>query len=616
MSNEASTPQSIASTAADTPEPELPAADIRQQQQLGKMLLDRTFWSTWWLPIVSLLLAAGLIATSLRTRGPRVTIHFVEGHGLKAGDAVRYRGIDVGQVIGLRLNDRADGVDVSLRLESNSRQLAREGARFWIERPRFSLSRVSGLETVVGAKYVSVLPGPESSRKVYEFDGLPAPPALQDGETQEITIRFLQGHGLAAGDPLKHRGIVVGEVTTVELNATLEGVSVRLRLLDSARQLARAGTQFWIERPKVSLTSARGLDTIVGGRYLAVLPGSSDADPQSEFDGLETPAAAEERVEGGLEFVLESPHRHGLEIGAPISYRGLAIGHVIAVGLAPDASVVEARVYVQPSYKNLVRDNSRFWSMSGFDLDVGLTGVRLTAETLATIAAGGVAVATPSNPGKVVATGHRFPLHDKADDNWPTWQPRIALGNAAAPHVSPLPQLSRASLRWTEKKFGFTRQRQREGWVLPLDDDRLLGPADLLTVPAQALEQSATLELNGHELPLSPELSQTFGDLSLLPMPKELTNSSPRWPAARLRVALQPEDGVLVPGWQEPSTVLAATHLKSADGNWLIAAHMPIPTDLHGAAVVSSVDGKLVGIVFAEKGRARVALLSEQAVKK
>jgi hypothetical protein len=540
-------------------------------------------------------------------------IHFSEGFGLKTGDAVRYRGIDVGRVEEVRLNAKSDGVDVTLRLESNARQLAREGSRFWIERPRFSLSRVSGLETVIGAKFVGVLPSSEPGRVTYEFDGVPMPPALPNAESDEITVQFLQGHGLAVGDPLKHRGIVVGEVTAVELNPNLTGVTVRLRLLESARHLARAGTQFWIERPKVSLTNSRGLDTIVGGRYLAVLPGPSDAEPQSEFEGLEIPAAEEERAEGGLEIVLASPRRHGLEIGAPVSYRGLAVGHVISVGLAADSSVVEARVYIQPSHKSLVRDNSRFWSMSGFDLDVGLTGVRLSAETLATIAAGGVAFATPNDPGKEVATGHRFSLHDKAEDSWSAWQPRMPLGNAAAPHLS-LPQPLRAALSWKEKKFGFTRQRQREGWVLPLDNSRLLGPANLLTIPGVALEQSATLELDGRELALSTANARTFGDLALLTVPADIQLSS-RWPREKMRVPQLPEDGVLVPGWQEPSSILAAAHLTAADGGWLVAAPVPIPADLHGATVVSSQDGHLLGMVVADNGRARIALLSEQGLK-
>lgn len=597
------------------PDSKFPAAEIRQQRGIGQVLRGRSFLATWWLPAACLVLTIVLIISSMRARGPKLIIHFTEGHGLKVGDAVRYRGIDVGQVTDVRLNPKANGVDVTLMLAPNSRQLAREGARFWVERPRFSLSRVSGLETVVGAKYIGVLPGQETGRTIYEFDGLPAPPALQDAESEEITVRFLQGHSLAVGDSLKHRGIIVGEVTAVELNPELDGVSVRLRLLESARNLARAGSQFWIERPKVTLTALRGLDTIVGGRYLAVLPGSPDAPPQTAFEGLETPPAADERLEGGLEIVLESSRRHGLEVGAPLSYRGLVIGHVIAVGLAPDASAVEARVYVQPSYKNLVRDNSQFWSLSGFDVDIGISGVKITAETLATIAAGGVSFATPDTPGKAVATGHRFRLNEKGESGWSNWQPRVPLNNALAPHITPLPQPLRASLRWTEKKFGFSRPRQREGWVLCVGDDRVLGPVDLLTVPPQAVDQKGILEVNGRELPLQSNSAQSHGDVAIVSVPKDLVESPARWPADRLRTGTVPEDGVVTPGWQEPSMILAAVHLQNSDKAWTVSPQVPIPADLHGAAVISSVDGKLIGLVFVEKGQARVALLSAEIAK-
>ena len=76
---------------------------------------------------------------------------------------------------------------------------------------------------------------------------------VSQDEGREISVRFKQGHGLKVGDAVKHRGIEVGSVTGIGLSEDLGGVVARLRLRDEANGLAREGTQFWIERPQLSL---------------------------------------------------------------------------------------------------------------------------------------------------------------------------------------------------------------------------------------------------------------------------------------------------------------------------------------------------------------------------
>ena len=131
----------------------------------------------WWLAVACLLLAIGLVVWSLPPQGTRITIAFPEGHGLKAEDAVRYRGIDVGVVESVQLPRAMDSVNVHVNLLPSAKQLAVEGSRFWIVRPQLSLTGVSGLDTAVGHKYIEVIPGLADAQRVTYFDGLSQPPA-------------------------------------------------------------------------------------------------------------------------------------------------------------------------------------------------------------------------------------------------------------------------------------------------------------------------------------------------------------------------------------------------------------------------------------------------------
>jgi len=240
-----------------------------------------------------------------------------------------------------------------------------------------------------------------------------------------IDVHFAEGHGLVPDDPVRYRGIDIGEVREVVLSDELDGVLVRIQLTDAAAPLAREGSRFWIERADISFGQVRGLDTLVGGRFIGIVPGPAGAPPCQVFHGLEGASAPLNSIADGLEVVLESTHRLGLQAGSAVSYRGVTVGHILSVELADDASTVKARAFVEPQYRKLIYENTRFWSNSGIGIRVGFTGIELDAETLSTIAAGGVSLATPEEPGNLAEAGHRFQLFESPRDEWTQWLPRL-----------------------------------------------------------------------------------------------------------------------------------------------------------------------------------------------
>ncbi len=71
------------------PEQSLPSAEPRLRRR----------WSyLWLLPIACAVIAGWLLFSALVQRGIPISIQFQQGYGLKPGDALRYRGINVGSV--------------------------------------------------------------------------------------------------------------------------------------------------------------------------------------------------------------------------------------------------------------------------------------------------------------------------------------------------------------------------------------------------------------------------------------------------------------------------------------------------------------------------------------
>ena len=620
MTNDAPTP-------GEQSKDEIPAAKITAER--SRFSVESLSTRMWGVTAVALVVSIGLAVWSHKPAGPTITIRFEQGHGLRPGNLLQHRGIEVGTVTAVELADDEQGVAVQVELLATAEKLARHGSEFWVVRPRVSLSKVTGLDTVVGARYLEVQPGPSGSDPRFEFDGLETPLSLSDSEAVEIEIRFENGDGLAIGDEVLHRGIVVGEVTTVDLNNELTGVVVNVRLLNSASRLARIGTQFWVERPTVSAAEIRGLDTLVGGRYIAVQPGIADGALQTTFDGL-SKAPPGDLPEGGVEIVLEASQRGGLRRGVPVLYRGQRVGHVIAVALASDATTVEARVWIEAAYRELVRDNSRFWMNSGIDVSVGLDGLKLSADTLSSIIVGGVSLATPPQPGPKVSTGHRFECSVKSDDEWLNWQARIPIGSHQIAGGVPLPKPLRASLRWEEKRFGFRRDKQRSGWILPLSNGRLLGPADLLMLDEKAIEGTTKLEAAGETIKIDPASVTQIGGLAILKHDSAAAfdSSAVLLSSARLGAPAEPVDCLIVTSGSETVLSVPAARFSmegsessakagnSAATTWLIDKSVPLTTDHHGASVVSRADGKVVGVLCIDGDGNRVALKPKKPMPK
>lgn len=427
------------------------------------------------------------------------------------------------------------------------------------------------------------------------------------GSGLTIEIEFPQGHGLMPGDAVRYRGIKVGEVRAVTLADTLDDVIVKVDLQPTAQDLARDGTRFWIERPDVRIGQVRGLDTLISGRYVGVIPGPESASRKVHFLGFAEAPASDIDYLAGLEIVVEADQRYGLERGSPVTYRGIQIGRVTSVGLTNDSAGVVSHLFVQPRYHTLIRDNSRFWSNSGIDLHLGIRGLELDADTLSTIASGGVALATPTDFGDQVTTGHRFELSESPREEWLNWQPRLALGDASLPEGAITPQPALGKCR-QKGGLSWLLSSSKRGWLLPLDNGRLLGPTDLLAPE----DDSCQLEAWGISIPYEHNTLHTVGRLSTHRLPTELKSVESVWPVAKIRFPPSPEEVVVTCGSDVQTMPLLKERLTVSDEGWILDRQIPIDRTWHGASVVAAIDGLLIGVVVhTEQGMLIVPLTQE-----
>lgn len=250
----------------------IPEAQIRRRTRLT--------W-VWIIPLLSAAVIMFMFFYSIQQQGFDIQIQFRHGHGIKPGDVLRYRGIEIGSVRQVSLAEDLTSIEVAARLPPSARDLARQGSRFWIVRPQVGLSGISGLETVIGANYVGVLPG--SGDYCQSFIGLETPPLMEtlEGGGLEITLWSPNKGNLRAGAPVTYRQVVIGVIISVELARDAGSVEATAYILPDYTRLICEQARFWKSNPAVfSAGIRRGvlvqLDSLwslmEGGVKLAIPP--------------------------------------------------------------------------------------------------------------------------------------------------------------------------------------------------------------------------------------------------------------------------------------------------------------------------------------------------------
>ena len=244
----------------------------------------------------------------------------------------------------------------------------------------------------------------------------------------EISIRFGDATGVRVGQtPVNYRGVQIGEVTGVELSDDRKQALVKARLHRSARPIATEGALFWIVRPQIGLNQITGLSTVLSGPEIQVRPGKGETF-QSEFKGLDDVPVGIDVA--GLRIILRAERPKGVRVGTPVNFRGVEVGTVQKIDLAPNSASADLHALIHSRYAGLVRQGSAFWNASGVSASGGiLKGIELEIDSLRTLYTGSIEFATPSEKAPRVKPGAVFFLHDKPKDEWLNWSPKLSPGD-------------------------------------------------------------------------------------------------------------------------------------------------------------------------------------------
>jgi paraquat-inducible protein B len=291
-------------------------------------------------------------------QGPDITIRFKTGEGLEAGKTrIKYKDVDVGQIDSVTLAEDGSYVIAGARLARSADHLLVDDTRFWMVSARVSGSAVSGLGTLLSGTYVGLDAG-KSAEARREFTALDDAPVVSfDVPGRYFTLHAETLGSIGIGTPVYFRRMQAGQVTGYRLGEHGKRIEVRVFIKAPYDRFVTDDTRFWNAGGVDVKLGADGvqvntesLTSILAGGLAFLTPADSPDEPAAAERAFRLFATREEAIRRQVDerqhYVLRFTESvRGLSVGAPVDFRGITIGEVIAI--QPQLSPASAEISMQ-----------------------------------------------------------------------------------------------------------------------------------------------------------------------------------------------------------------------------------------------------------------------------
>ncbi len=361
-----------------------------------------------------------------KTPGLHIKLRLNRLASVDRGTVVFYKQVPVGEVINYTLEENDSEIHAWVVIRPEYAHLVKENSRFYNVSGISIKAGLSGVE-IKTESLVSLLVGGIAFTTPLEEE--PAQPVkhgslfllYDDFESARVGIpvilRFKNIDSLTANQTkIKYQGQVIGRLGKFAYDRkNNESISVA-KLSPLVADVLTENTQFWIVKPSVSILKISGLDALMEGNYLELRP-SGVGKKKREFRVYESVPPLPASVPG-LHFTIEAEELGSITKDTPLYYKNIKVGKIESFKLSEDNEKVKLQAYIKPEFAHLVTESTRFYNVSGVNIKGGLTGIKVTTESIASLLSGGIAFYTPRYKKSNIKAknGDVFQLYDSFDD--------------------------------------------------------------------------------------------------------------------------------------------------------------------------------------------------------
>ena len=357
--------------------------------------------------------------------GITIDAFFDNNFEIKPNMAIIYKNQEIGFVKAIDFDDRRS--TVSLFIYTPFQKYITNKSRFYKKGIVNLKASLSGVLFEVD-NFTSLLEGSihldtDSPITYNNYEVFSSEDAMKNS-SNSINIVFDNVEGVQENfSQLTYKGVNVGKVTKVSLNKD-QSVEVKAIIYDDYASFAKAGTVYYLKKPRISLQEIANVGSTVMAVNIGVIK-STDSKIQTRFEGLEEQPSVE-KSHFGTTFQVEDSTASSVNVDAPVYYKNVQIGKVSKVDLSNDGSKVIVDCLIEDKYKKFVRKNSEFYDISGFEMKFSIfSGSKIESNTFTSILKGGIVIVTPYEYTQIATSKDKFILNKTLREDWKSISPSI-----------------------------------------------------------------------------------------------------------------------------------------------------------------------------------------------
>ncbi|MCK3655539.1 hypothetical protein A4G19_07195 [Pasteurellaceae bacterium Macca] len=329
----------------------------------------------------------------------QITLPFVAG--LKVNETpVYYQNVQVGVLSQLlvtdgqteeqrnTLSENPTTLQGTLLIDPNHSDLLRTGSQILLKEPKLSLNKeqISKIGELFRGVFFEIEKGEGEATTHFtvqkEADFLLSRPNLL-----AIEFKAPLSYGVEAGQGIYYNDVQIGEV--LKRHLTLNEVMFQGIIYPPYRPLIASNSKFIaisnidvsVGLEGVRVRAGSPTEWIRGGVRLLTNKPSGEAKKQYPlYKDIESAEAGIINAEKKASLTLSATDLSGINTGSVVLYRNFPVGEVLTV--RPQKKQFEVDLFIEPKYRHLLTDTSRFWIEPAVSADLSPSGINVQIGSL------------------------------------------------------------------------------------------------------------------------------------------------------------------------------------------------------------------------------------------
>jgi paraquat-inducible protein B len=293
-------------------------------------------------------------------------LHTNSEQSISAKTRIMLRGKEIGSVHNIIRQQNKTILQVGVL--PNYEYILREKSQFWLVNASLSLSGMTDTDALFGGAYIGVNVG--EGEKTFDFAISDSPPAKHlSSKGLQLSLITERGNVVNSGSPISFRGIAVGQVDNVSLDAKGKNVEINITIDENYRHLISNYTRFY-NASGVTVSGSLGNFILKTESADAVLKGGisffnpenvktentvDEGEQFNLFDNIEHAELA------GVAIEIHFNETSGLKNNLAIKYQDQQVGVVSRVSFDEGGLGATAYAFLNDNGRNFAVKGSQFW---------------------------------------------------------------------------------------------------------------------------------------------------------------------------------------------------------------------------------------------------------------